>query len=141
LHYTVGVFTQGTATIDRSVEEVYAFIADMNKQLECWEMLYIPELGSLADEANETAGSFQQGGKTHRCEIELYRTRPGAGLVTRVKWDSGELAAEWRVMDFEGRTKLELNIEGHGGGLAVSVTLRQMAPRILGRLKQSIDKA
>ena len=135
------MFSTGTIIIDRSVEETYEFLADFSRQLECWDMLHIPDLKYLPADSDETLGTFEMGRKTQRCEIELYRTRPGAGCVTRVKWDSGELAAEWRVIDAEGRTKLELNVEGHGGGLATSAHLRHMAMRILNRLKLLIDKA
>jgi hypothetical protein len=135
------VFTQGVIVIDRPVEDVYAFVADLKNQLTCWEMLYVPDLDSLPPMSIEAQGTYQLGMKNHRCDIELYFTRPGAGVVTRVRWESGELAAEWRIMESEGRTKIELNIEGHGGGLATSVPLRQMAPRILGRVKQHFDKA
>ena len=39
------------------------------------------------------------------------------------------------------RTRVEVNIEGRGGGLANSINLRQMTPKILQRLKESFDKA
>ncbi len=135
------MFSQGTATIDRTVEEVYEFISDLKSQLSCWEMLYIPSLNELLDGITQVEGSYQLGRKNHRCEVELYHTRPGSGAVTHVRWDSGELAAEWRIMESGDRTKIELNIEGQGGGLAASVNLRQMPQRILNRLKQHFDMA
>jgi len=135
------VFVQGIIIIDRTVEDVFEFIADMKSQLSCWEMIHVPNLAELEEGATETVGMYHLAGKQHTCDIELYITRPGSGVVTRLSWDSGELAAEWRIMESGGRTKIELNVEGNGGGLATSVSLRQMAPRILNRVKQHFDMA
>jgi len=45
------------------------------------------------------------------------------------------------VIDENGRTKVEINIEGQGGGFASNINVRQIAPRILARLKQYFDRS
>lgn len=126
--------------IDRSVEEVYAFLADLKAQLGCWEMLYVPNLDRVPDDAVQLEGMCSAGRQSQPCIIELHHTRPGSGAVTRITWATGELAAEWRVMQEGDRTRVELNVEGSGGGLAANVHVRQITPRILARLKQHFDR-
>ena len=127
--------------IDRSVKEVYAFLADLPKQLRCWDILMVPGLSDLPSDTLKVDGSYRLGSKTYACVIELYLTRPGAGVVTRLSWSNGELAAEWRVMEDGSRTRVELNVEGQGGGLATNVSVRHASQNLLSRLKQQFDIA
>jgi len=133
------VFTQGTILIDRPVGDLYNFIAVLRTQLRCWDILFIPGLNELGDDMLSANGSYRLAGIVYNCMIELHRTRPSSGAVTRISWTNGELAAEWRIMEEGNRTRIELNIEGQGGGLASRVHLRPMAQQILTRLKQQFD--
>jgi carbon monoxide dehydrogenase subunit G len=135
------VFTQGTILIDRPVAEIYDFVADLRSQLRCWDILNVPGLSELPENSLNASGSCRMGNVVYDCIVELHLTRPGAGVVTRVSWSNGELAAEWRIMEDGDRTRIELNVEGQGGGLASPVHLRPMAQRILTRLKQQFDMA
>jgi carbon monoxide dehydrogenase subunit G len=139
--YTIDVFSQATILIDRTVEEIYAFLADLPKQLRCWDALIVPGLSSLPSDTVKVDGTYRLGTTTYDCVIELYRTRPGAGVVTRVSWTNGELAAEWRVMEEGDRTRVELNVEGQGGGLATNVHVRRASQHLVTRLKQQFDVA
>jgi len=135
------VFTQATIIIDRTVEEIYGFLSVLRTQLRCWDVLNVPELDGLEDDVLALDGSYRLGNYVYDCVIELHRTRPESGVVTRVSWTNGELAAEWRIMEDGDRTRIELNIEGQGGGLATHIHLRPMARHILARLKQQFDRS
>ena len=135
------MFAHGTILINRDIGEVYETLASLRRQLPFWEMIHVPELENLDDEAKGVDGNYSLGRSVFPCIIELHLTRPPAGLVTHVSWSSGELAAEWRIMQEGDRTRVEVNIEGRGGGLANSINLRQMTPTILQRLKESFERA
>lgn len=135
------MFVQESLKIDRPVSEIYAFLSSLKTQLPCWESLMIPEIASLSDSDDNTRGFFSIAGKKVECIVELYRTRPGAGCVTKVLWSSGEVAAEWRVIDDLGKTRVELTLEGNGGGLASSGNMRNMARLILNRIKSRFEIA
>ena len=135
------MFAQGTILIDRSPDEVYAALADLKRQIVCWDMLQIPGLDNLGDGALEADGFYVLGRNSYSCTVELHLTRPPSGLVTHLQWASGELAAEWRILSEGDRTRVEVNVEGRGGGLANNINLRQMTPKLLARLKQIFDKA
>lgn len=135
------MFTQSNILIDRPVETVFDFVSNLPKQLECWELVSRIKSADNDSASMDIKGYINIGGKSTFCTIELYITRPGSGCVTKILWDSGELAAEWRFIQEAGRTRIELTIEGSGGGLARSGPLRQLSPHILMRLKQKIDVA
>jgi len=135
------MFSQATVLIDRDPKEVYRVIAHMKTQLKFWEQLIIPDLDSLPDDAGEVQGAYDSRYSNSPCLITVHQSRPGAGIVTRIQSSLGELAAEWRVIDENGRTKVEINIEGQGGGFASNINVRQIAPRILARLKQHFDRS
>ena len=135
------MFSQATILIDREPKEVYTVLVHMKTQLTFWEQLIIPKLKLLDDDANEIEGAYSHRYSTSPCVISIHKSRPGAGLVTRIQSAMGELAAEWRVMEDGERTKVEINIEGHGGGFASNINVRQIAPRILKRLKQYFDRS
>jgi len=135
------VFSHGTILINREINEVFESLADLRRQMPFWEMIHIPNLADMEDGVKEVEGNYTLGHSVYSCIVELHLTRPPAGLVTHISWTSGELAAEWRIMQDGDRTRVEVNIEGRGGGLANSINLRQMTPKILQRLKESFDKA
>lgn len=135
------MFSTSTILIDRSVAEVYEFLSELRTQLRCWDVLDVADYEYLPYGTFSTEGIFEIGGKTYLCVIELYLTRPGAGLVTRLSWTNGELAAEFRIMEEGERTRVELNVEGMGGGLASTVHVRHSSQHILSRLKQQFDMA
>jgi len=134
------MFSQSTILIDREPAEVYKVLAHLKTQLGFWEQLIIPTLDQLPDDAVEVEGAYSLRYSTSPCQITIHQSRPGAGLVTRIQSSMGELAAEWRVIDEGGRTKVEINIEGQGGGFASNINIRQIAPRILKRLKQHFER-
>jgi hypothetical protein len=134
------MFSQATVLIDRTVEQVYAFLADLKSQLKCWDNLIVPGVDNLPDGAITAEGSYKIGTIAYDCTIDLYLTRPGSGLVTRLSWTNGELAAEWRVMEDGDRTRVELNIEGLGGGLGTNVHVRHASRNLVTRLKQQFDR-
>jgi hypothetical protein len=127
--------------IDRSVEEVYEFLSELRTQLRCWDVLSVADYEYLPYGTFSTEGIFSLGGKTYLCVVELYLTRPGSGVVTRLSWSNGEMAAEFRIMEEGGRTRVELNVEGMGGGIATTVHVRHSSQHILSRLKQQFDMA
>jgi len=134
------MFTQATTIINRPTTEVYAFLADIRLQLPLWEIFYIPGLKDLEDGVNEAEGEYKSGETVLHCSINIHHSRPGAGLVTRVQTACGEMAAEWRIIDESGLTRVEVNIEGMGGGPTSSISIRQLAPRLVSHLKQHFDK-
>lgn len=135
------MFSQATVIINRPVEEVYSFLSTLRKQLECWEMINVPDIKTMEDSALSAPGTYRLAGSIIDCHVSLHHTRPGSGLVTRISWISGELAAEWRIIEDKHRTKVELNLEGAGGGLASEVRLIPLARRIASRLKQKLEMA
>ena len=135
------MFAYGNVLIDREPDEVYRALADLRIQMPCWEIIYVPNLENLEDGTLEVSGTYTLGHSSILCDIELHLTRPSSGLVTRIQWATGELAAEWRIIEDGDRTRVEVSIEGRGGGLANNVSLRQITPKILARLKQHFDRA
>jgi hypothetical protein len=135
------VFAQGTILINREINEVFDALADLRRQMPIWDMIHVPNLADMDDGVKEVEGNYTLGHSVYSCIIELHLTRPPAGLVTHISWTSGELAAEWRIMQDGDRTRVEVNIEGRGGGLANNINLRQMTPKILNRLKELFDRA
>ena len=135
------MFSQATILIDRDTSEVYKVLAHMKTQLTFWEQLIVPTIDQLDDDANEVDAAYSSGYSTSPCQVTVHQSRPGAGLVTRIQSAMGELAAEWRVFEDGDRTRVEINIEGQGGGFASNINIRQIAPRILTRLKQHFDRS
>lgn len=135
------MFSQATVIIDREPDEVYEVLSHFKTQLTFWESLHVPGLNEMAEDETEAHGTVTVGQSTHSCIIVIHHTRPKSGLVTRMQTMAGELAAEFRVMSEGNKTKVEVNVEGHGGGPASSISIRQFAPRILLRLKQYFDRA
>ena len=135
------MFSQAIVTIDREPDAVYEVLADFKTQMSFWDALHIPELEQLDDEILEAHGTMMVGMTSHPCMVAIHLTRPKSGLVTRFQSMSGEMAAEFRIMEDGGRTRVEVNIEGYGGGMAGNITIRQLAPRLLSRLKQYFDRA
>ncbi len=135
------MFTQAITTINYPAAEVYSFLADIRKQLPLWEIFYVPGLQELEDGVNEVEAEYKSGATMLHCTVNIHHSRPGAGLVTRVQTACGEMAAEWRIIDEGDRTKVEVNIEGMGGGPTSSISIRQLAPRLLSHLKQHFDKS
>jgi len=132
------VFSFGTILIDLSVGEIFAFLSDFKKHMSCWDIIRIPGLEKLKPDTLEAKGQYTMGGKKYICAIRLHLTRPPSGLVTRIQWSNGELAGEWRIREDGSRTRVDLNLEGNGGGLATNVSIQHMNPQILSRLKQHI---
>jgi len=135
------MFAQATIVIDRTTDEVYAVLSDIRKQIPMWEIFTVPGLERMVDGVLEVNGHYQAGSTPMECIIGLHLTRPGSGLVTRVQTGCGEMAAEWRVIDEMGRTRVEVNVEGRGGGPTSNISIRHLAPRIVTRLKAYFDKA
>ena len=135
------MFSQATVIIDREPDEVYEVLADFKTQLTFWDTLHMPGLSEMGDGETEAHGTVTVGRATHSCIVIIHHTRPKSGLVTRLQTMTGEMAAEFRVMSEGNKTKVEVNVEGHGGGPASSIVIRQFAPRILLRLKQYFDRA
>jgi carbon monoxide dehydrogenase subunit G len=135
------MFSQATVLIDREPDEVYDVLANFKTQISFWDALHIPGLEELNDETLEAHGTMTVGIASHPCLVAIHLTRPKSGLVTRFQSMSGEMAAEFRIMEEGDRTRVEVNIEGYGGGLAGNITVRQLAPRLLSRLKQYFDRA
>lgn len=135
------MFSQATILIDREPEEVYAVLTNLKIQIPLWGIFNVAGLGEMEDGVTEMEAIYQVGNIASRCIIVLHETRPKSGLVTYVQSDHGELAAEWRIIKETDRTKVEINIEGQGGGPAGNIMIRQLAPRILTNLKQHFDRA
>jgi hypothetical protein len=135
------MFATATILIDRSTDEVYQVLSNLRTQVPFWEIFFVPGLESISDDTLEANCFYQGGVKQLECVIGLHLTRPGAGLVTRVQTAIGELAAEWRIIDESGRTRVEVNIEGRGSGPTSNISIRQLAPKVLARLKAHFDKS
>lgn len=135
------MFSQADVIIDRAPDEVYEALADFKTQVSFWDTIHVPGLDNLDADEMEAHGTVMVGRVSHPCLIAVHLTRPKSGLVTRLQSQIGEMAAEFRIMEEGERTKVEVNIEGHGGGPAGSITIRQLAPRLLARLKQYFDRA
>ena len=139
--YTGIVFVHGNIHITRDPDEIFEFLKLVKNQLVCFDMIFVIDRESIPDDAENIEGTFTIGRQTYRCELDIHLTRPKSGLVTHIGWESGELAAEWRFMEHDNRTHVEINIEGQGGGLANSAHLRQMADRVLNNLKRHFEQA
>lgn len=135
------MFSQAVVTIDREPDAVYEVLADFRTQVSLWDGLYIPGLEEMDAGTMEAHGTMTVGRTSHPCLVEIHLTRPKSGLVTRMQSMSAEMAVEFRIMEDGDRTRVEVNIEGYGGGLAGNITIRQLAPRLLSRLKQYFDRA
>lgn len=135
------MFSQASIAVERQANELYGFIATLRTQLQCWPILTVPNLEALPDNARNAKAYYTLGRAKFECTAELHCTRPGTEVVLILSWHNGELAAEWRIIDEGRRTRLELSIEGQGGGLANSVRLRPLAKEVLSRLKQSFFKS
>jgi hypothetical protein len=135
------MFAQATVLINRQAAEVYNLLADIRMQIPLWGIFAAPGLQQLEDGVNEIDAYYNSGSESLHCLIIIHLSRPGAGLVTRVQTACGEMAAEWRIIDEDGRTRVEVNIEGLGGGPTSSINVRQVAPRLLAQLKQHFEKS
>jgi len=135
------MFSQATILIDRDPGIVYSALADLKRQMALWDNITVADLDGLENGVSQVNGVYRLGRKAIPCIVELHLTRPGAGLVTRMQTASGELAAEWRIMEEGDRTRVEVNIEGIGGGPASNINIRHLAPKLLARLKLQFDRS
>lgn len=55
------MFTQGTILIDRTVADLYKFVAVLRTQLRCWDILFVPGLNELGDDDLAITGSYRLG--------------------------------------------------------------------------------
>ena len=135
------MFFNDTIAIDRSVEEIYGFLANLRTHLKCWDILFVPKHNEIPEDVLSVEGSFRLGASEYPCVIELYRTREGSEVVSCINWENGQIAAEFRVISERGRTLVKLTIEGQGGALAAPIALQKMPYRILSRLKDHFTTA
>lgn len=135
------MFTQESVKINRSTDVIYSFLSCLRDQMKCWDLITVKDLDNAGDEIVDLNGYFTVGNIRSDCKIELYRTRPKSGVVMKILWDTGELAAEWRVIDDGDSSRVELNLEGSGGGLANKIILRQIGQRVISRVKSHFELA
>jgi len=135
------MFAQATILLDQDPSEIYEFLVDIRNHIPLWEVFRVKDLANLPPDTDTVDCAFSLAHDTQLCQVSIHMSRPGSGLVTRVQMATGELAAEWRIFSDTPRTRVEINIEGQGGGLAASVSIRQLAPKILANLKNHFYRA